>query len=137
MLLPPGLLSLESFRAAADAELDGSPRLLPPSSVHPALLARREEFAAWAFGRVQGEFVPPAEVTVAVSKAGHGVRPIAVWDLPSRLTYWALAERYRRRPRQMGGALRPRAASQLDAAVGRGDFPQAAGGGRGRGGRRH
>lgn len=95
MLLPPGLLSLEAVRVAVDAELDGPPRLLPPSSVHPALLARREDFAAWAFGRVQGEFVPSAEVTVAASKAGHGVRPVAVWDLPSRLTYWALADRLR------------------------------------------
>lgn len=95
MLLPPGLLSLEDIRVAVDAELDGPSRMLPPSSVHPALLARREEFAVWALGRVQGEFVPPAEVTVAVSKAGHGVRPVAVWDLPSRLTYSALADRLR------------------------------------------
>ncbi len=95
MLLPPGLISLADIRVAVDAELDGPPRLLPPSSVHPALLARREEFAAWAFERVQGEFVPPAEVTVAVSKAGHGVRPVAVWDLPSRLTYSALSDRLR------------------------------------------
>ena len=95
MLLPPGLLSFESLRAAVDAELDGPPRLLPPNSVHPALLARREEVTEWAFGRIQGEFVPPTEVTVAVSKAEHGVRPIAVWDLPSRLMYWALAERLR------------------------------------------
>ena len=95
MRLPPGLLSVDEVRAAVNAELDAPPRLLPPSSVHPALQPRRDEVAEWARGRIQGEFVPTPEDTVAVSKAGHGVRPVAVWDLPSRLAYWALAERLR------------------------------------------
>lgn len=30
-----------------------------------------------------------------MSKAGHGVRPVAVWDLPSRLAYRALTDRLR------------------------------------------
>ena len=47
----------------------------------------------WANGRLQGEFVPTREETVAVSKLGHGVRPVAVWDLPSRLAYSALTAR--------------------------------------------
>lgn len=49
----------------------------------------------WALGRMQGESVLPTEVTVAVSKSGHGLRPVAVWDLPSRLMYSALTDRLR------------------------------------------
>lgn len=95
MLLPAGLLSVGDVRAAVDAELDAPPRLLPPSSVHPALQARRDDVAEWAHSRLGGEFVPTPEDTVAVNKARHGVRPVAVWDLPSRLAYWAVTERLR------------------------------------------
>ncbi|GAB4062474.1 hypothetical protein GCM10028777_02330 [Angustibacter speluncae] len=49
----------------------------------------------WALGRLGGAFVPTPEEVVPVSKAGHGVRPVAVWDLPSRLAYRALADRLR------------------------------------------
>ncbi|MGI8692893.1 MAG: RNA-directed DNA polymerase [Geodermatophilaceae bacterium] len=90
-----GLLAEEEVRAAVDAELDRPVRLLPPSSVNQALLLRRKEVAAWANDRLQGEFVPTPEETVAASKPGHGVRPVAVWDLPSRLAYSALTARLR------------------------------------------
>lgn len=95
MMLPLNLVSFEAVRDAVDAELDAPPRMLPPSSVHPAVMARRDEFAGWVYGALQGEFLPTPEQTVAVSKASHGVRPVAVWDLPSRLAYWALAEQLR------------------------------------------
>lgn len=91
-MLLAALLSPESVRAAVDAELDAPPRQLPSSSIHPALQSRRDEVAAWAHSRLQGVFVPTPEDTVAVSKAGHGVRPVAVWDLPSRLAYSALTD---------------------------------------------
>lgn len=89
------LLDEAALRAAVDAELDSPPRQLPPSSVSPALQARRDEAAAWALGQIGGSFVPTPEEVVPVSKAGHGVRPVAIWDLPSRLAYRALAERLR------------------------------------------
>ena len=89
------LLDEVALRAAIDADLDSPPRLLPPSSVSPALEARRDEVAAWALGRIGAAFVPTPEEVVPVSKAGHGVRPVAVWDLPSRLAYRALADRLR------------------------------------------
>lgn len=81
--------------AAVNAELDKPVRLLPRSSVSPALTDRRPEVAAWAGDRLQGTFFPTGEETVAVSKAGHGVRPVAVWDLPSRLAYTALTDKLR------------------------------------------
>ena len=96
MKFPAGLLSEDDLRAAVDAELESPARQLPPSTVHPALQGRREEVTAWAHARLTSSFLPTPEETVAVSKAGHGVRPVAVWDLPSRLAYGALAERLRR-----------------------------------------
>src|SRR5215207_9265418 len=95
MHFEPGLLAETEIRAAVDAELDGPVRMLPASSIIPALRMRREEAAAWAYGRLKGTFLPTREETVAVSKPGHGVRPVAVWDLPSRLAYWALTTRLR------------------------------------------
>lgn len=95
MVLLPDLLSVDDLRVAVAVELDAPPRQLPPSRVHPALQERRDEVAQWAHGRIQGEFVPTPEIVVAVNKPGHGVRPVAVWDFPSRLAYWALAQRLR------------------------------------------
>ena len=89
------LLDEAALRAAVDADLDSPSRQLPPSIVSPALQARRDEVAAWALGRIGGAFVPTPEEVVPVSKAGHGMRPVAVWDLPSRLAYRALADRLR------------------------------------------
>src|SRR5262249_673981 len=37
--------------------------------------------------------LPTPQETVAVNKARQGVRPVAVWDLPSRVAYRALASR--------------------------------------------
>lgn len=86
-----GILSSDGIRQAVDAELSAPPRLLPPSLIHPALHIRQGEVATWAMGQLGGNFVPtPAEV-VAVSKGNHGIRSVAIWDLPSRLLYQALA----------------------------------------------
>lgn len=89
------LLDEAALRAAVDADLDSPPRQLPPSTVSPALQTRRDEVAAWVLGRIGQAFVPTPEEVVPVSKAGHGMRPVAVWDLPSRLAYRALADRLR------------------------------------------
>ena len=86
-------LSVGEVLTALDAEIDSPPRLLPPSSLYPALTSRRQEVAEWVQTRVSSKFLPTAEETVAVNKARHGVRPVAVWDLPSRLAYRALASR--------------------------------------------
>lgn len=88
-----GQVSEAELRAAVDIEFDTPPRQLPTSSLNPALLSRRDEVAQWAHSRLQGTFMPAHEETVAVSKAGHGLRPVAVWDLPSRLAYGALTTR--------------------------------------------
>ncbi|MCW2674656.1 MAG: hypothetical protein JWP14_3245 [Frankiales bacterium] len=95
MRMHQNLFSEDDLRNAVDAELDSPPKQLPPSSVNPALVARREELAEWAHGRLQSTFYPTREEIVAVSKAGHGVRPVALWDMPSRLAYWALCDRLR------------------------------------------
>lgn len=95
MRFPTGLLGQDEIRDAVDAELDSPARQLPPSSIHPALQGRRDEVASWASARLQSTFVPTPEETVFVNKAGHGVRPVAVWDLPSRLAYGALAQSLR------------------------------------------
>jgi RNA-directed DNA polymerase len=87
------LVTVDGLRAALDAELDTPPRLLPPSAIHPALTKIRDDVAHWAAARLSGRFLPTAEETVAVSKAHHGVRPVAIWDLPSRLLYHALCAR--------------------------------------------
>lgn len=93
MHLPSGLIDAAALRVALDAELDSPSRLLPASAVAPALETKRDEVTAWIEGQVSGEFRPPPEEVVAASKARHGVRPVAVWDLPSRVLYRALANR--------------------------------------------
>ena len=93
MRLPAGLVDKGGFRRALDVELDNPHRLLPAGLPAKALDNKRDEAAEWAFGQTAGEFpVSPGQI-VAVSKARHGMRPVAVWDLPSRLLYSALVER--------------------------------------------
>ncbi|WP_345441515.1 RNA-directed DNA polymerase [Actinoallomurus vinaceus] len=76
-----------------DEELGAAPRLLPPNAVAPALLSRRDKVAEWAHAQVSRPFIPSEQEIIAVSKARHGVRPVAIWDLPSRLLYRALTSR--------------------------------------------
>lgn len=90
MDLPAGLVTESAMRAALDEELGKPSLLLPPSPVVPALQARRDEVAHWASAQVGGSFNPAPQEIVAVSKSRHGIRPVAVWDLPSRLLYRAL-----------------------------------------------
>jgi hypothetical protein len=85
--------SIDEVMAALDAEIDSQPPLLPPSIVYPALSGRRQEVAEWLHKRLSGQFLPTPQETVAVNKARQGVRPVAVWDLPSRVAYRALASR--------------------------------------------
>jgi RNA-directed DNA polymerase len=87
------LVRAEDLRLALDGELDTPSRLLPVSPIAPALVARRDDVADWAYRQVSGSFTPAPETVVAVSKARHGVRPVAIWDLPSRLLYGALVAR--------------------------------------------
>ena len=94
------LVHVSSIRLALDGEFDAASRMLPRSAVAPALESRRSEVAEWAHKVVSVPFAPPQQEVVAVSKARHGVRPIAIWDLPSRLLYRALSAR-------LGPALEP------------------------------
>ena len=86
-----GLVTQSAIGTALDDELDKPSLLLPSSPVAPALLSRREEVTAWVHAQVSGSFNPAPQEIVAVSKSRHGIRPVAVWDLTSRLLYRALA----------------------------------------------
>jgi RNA-directed DNA polymerase len=85
------LLDAEDIENAAEYELTGSRRALPADSVAPALIGRLLEVVQWVHERLAGDFSPTPEETVAVNKGRHGVRPVAIWDLPSRIAYRALA----------------------------------------------
>jgi RNA-directed DNA polymerase len=87
------LLTKDEVSTALSDEFDSPPRLLPPSSVSPALIFRLEEVAEWIQARLSGKFLPTPEEIVAVSKGRHGVRPVAIWDLPSQVAYRVLASR--------------------------------------------
>lgn len=82
----------DSVAAALSAEIASPPRLLPQSSVYAALLGREDEVAAWIAQQLNSDFVPSSHQIVAANKGGHGVRPIAVLDLPSRIAYRVLAD---------------------------------------------
>ena len=90
---PGNLISVHDIRGALDEELDAASSLLPASAIAPALQSRRDEVAEWAYKQVAGTFVPSPHEIVAVNKERHGVRPVAVWDLVSRLLYGALTAR--------------------------------------------
>jgi RNA-directed DNA polymerase len=90
----PGVLAEQDVRAALDAELAAPPQMLPQDSTYPALTAHAGDAARWVHDRlVAAEFVPTPEETVGANKAGHGIRPIAVWDIPSRIAYRSFAQR--------------------------------------------
>lgn len=94
MKIESDVLTEQDVVAALDAELAAPPQMLPQDTTYPALNANRADAADWVRGRlVGGEFVPTPEETVAANKLGHGIRPIAVWDIPSRIAYRALAQR--------------------------------------------
>ncbi len=70
-----------------------APRLLP---VDPGLQACADNIEAatgWISSVVNTSFTPAREEVVATSKPGSGVRPVAIWDLPSRVLYRALTNK--------------------------------------------
>jgi RNA-directed DNA polymerase len=83
-------VTLETLRDALSRELTAPPRLLPPNQIGDALHAHLDEIAEWTLSRVSGGWTPSSEQVVAVAKGQHGVRPVAIWDLPSRLAYSAM-----------------------------------------------
>lgn len=87
------VLTQDDLDSALDSELSTTRRLLPPSSHRGALLGNQADVALWAYGALAGQWHPSHERVVAVSKARHGVRPVAVWDLRSTLAYRALTAR--------------------------------------------
>lgn len=89
------LLELEAVRDALAVELNTSRRLLPDPTFHNGLLTHVDSVATWIHGSLSAEWHPSREQIVAASKARHGVRPIAVWDLNASVAYRALADRLR------------------------------------------
>ena len=55
-----------------------TPMPAPTQRGRAALLGRRDEVAEWAHQQLSGEFLPTLEEIVSVSKARHGVRPVAM-----------------------------------------------------------
>jgi hypothetical protein len=87
------VLSPEHLALAVDGELSAVRRLLPPFDHIEALRLRSGDVADWVYGSMAGRWQPSRERTVAVSKARHGIRPVAVWDLRSAVAYRAPSER--------------------------------------------
>lgn len=85
-------VTLETLRDALSRELTAPPKLLPPNPIGDALNASLDDIAEWTLSRVGGDWAPSSEQVVAVAKGQHGVRPVAIWDLPSRLAYNAMVE---------------------------------------------
>ncbi len=93
MPLAAGFLSQADILGALDRDLDAPPRLLPPSVLAVQIRTNREQVAEWVYNHINSGITPAREETVSVSKDGHGIRPVSVWDLPTRLTYNCLVER--------------------------------------------
>ena len=94
MEISGSLIDESSVAAALDDELNSPAKLLPEDSVYPAVRAHQTETAEWIHSQLAAtRFVPAPEDTVGASKPGHGIRPVAVWDLPSRVAYRALVQR--------------------------------------------
>ncbi|MFK4088781.1 RNA-directed DNA polymerase [Kribbella sp. NPDC020789] len=93
MLEVSTLLDAENIEVALSAELSASRKLLPLSSLGQALDPHTSEAAEWLHGLLSTNWQPSIERMVAASKARHGVRPIAVWDLPSSVLYRALTSK--------------------------------------------
>ncbi len=91
MNIDSGLIDESDVKAALEAELASQQRSLPPDSIYPALIGREDDVAKWVHEQLVRAFAPTAEETVGVNKGRHGIRPVAVWDIPSRLVYRALA----------------------------------------------
>jgi hypothetical protein len=95
VLIPKGLVAEAEFRSAVDLVLANQPRLLPPDPATVVLGTHRDEGAAWAHSQAVGEMTPTPGDVVSAAKGKHGIRPVAVWDIPSKLLYTALSERLR------------------------------------------
>lgn len=88
-----GLLSATDVEAALEQELAMPRRLLPATSHYLALIPHTSDAATWIAGVLSDGTQPALEQVVAASKARHGVRPVAVWDLQSSVAYRALTNR--------------------------------------------
>ncbi|MGC5321578.1 RNA-directed DNA polymerase [Micromonospora arida] len=93
MEIDPVLLQGINLAGSLDRQIDKPPRMLPQNGILQALSQRRPKAVTWVQQVVGGRFTPSAEETIAVSKINHGVRPVAVWDLPTRVLYGALTMR--------------------------------------------
>jgi hypothetical protein len=67
-----------------------APRLLPADPGLRACADNIEAATGWISSVVNTAFTASREELVAASKPGSGVRPVAIWDVPSRVLYRAL-----------------------------------------------
>jgi RNA-directed DNA polymerase len=88
----PGLVEVDALGIAIDDLVDHPAPLLPSSPLAFALRTNRDEIAHWALGQTNGSFSPAREEIIAVSKGSHGIRPVAILDVPSTLLYSALVQ---------------------------------------------
>src|SRR5690348_12941836 len=70
-----------------------APRLLPADPGLQACADNVEAAAVWISSVVNADFTPSREEVVAASKPGSGLRPVAIWDLPSRVLFRALTDK--------------------------------------------
>ncbi|MEV6929633.1 RNA-directed DNA polymerase [Dactylosporangium sp. NPDC051485] len=91
MDIDPALVSRIDLAGSLDREIDKPARMMPPSLAMRAVASRRPKAVTWIENVISSRFMPSPEETVVVSKANHGVRPVALWDVPTRVLYGALA----------------------------------------------
>jgi RNA-directed DNA polymerase len=70
-----------------------APRLLPADPGFQVCANNVEVATEWISSVVNAAFIPSREEVVATSKPASGVRPVALWDIPSRVLYRALTNK--------------------------------------------
>lgn len=93
MRIAPGLLSVENFKDALEAEAFAI-RGLVPEDVAMWGLFNHSGSDEWAYRRCVAEFAPVPGQVVTVRKSGHGVRPVAELSIRDRVLYRALVQRW-------------------------------------------
>lgn len=94
MRIAPGLLTVEDFKDALEAESFAT-RGLVPEDLDMWGLLNHTGADEWAHRRCVAEFAPVPGQIVTVRKAGHGVRPVAELSIRDRVLYRALVRRWK------------------------------------------
>ena len=94
MRITPGLLSVEDFKDALEAESFVT-RGLVPEDLDMWGLFNHPAAEEWAYRRCVADFAPVPGQVVTVRKSGHGVRPVAELSVRDRVLYRALVRRWK------------------------------------------